>query len=130
MPLLVSSGYSLWGFYILIYMGFVRVGSIDVCLCVRLAIASGGSGVLVSVGLYRFVSFWRRAFVIVVISLPSGAWKRISLWFVGCCVISYVAVGIASRSGFMGEVVNVVCLGCQLRGCCLGAEGRSSLSFA
>ena len=32
------------------------VGSIVVCLCVKLAIASG-SGVLVFVGLYRFVSF-------------------------------------------------------------------------
>jgi hypothetical protein len=92
-------------------MGCVWVGSIVVCLCVRLSIASG-SGVLVSVGLYRFVSFWRRAFVIVVISLPSGAWRRISLWFVGCWVISYVEVGIASRSGFMGEVVSVMCLGC------------------
>jgi hypothetical protein len=107
MPLFVSSGYSLWGLYILVYLGCVRVGSIVVCLCIRLAIASG-SGVLVSVGLYRVVSFWRRAFVIVVISLPSGAWKRNSLRFVGCWVISHVAVGTASRSGFMGEVVNVV----------------------
>ena len=121
-PLLVSSGYSLWGLYILVSMGCVRVGSIVVCLCVRLAIASG-SVVLVSVGLYRFVSFWRRAFVIVVISLPSEAWRRISLLFVGCWVISYVAVGIASRPGLMGEVVNVVCLGCQPRSCCLGAGG-------
>ena len=107
MPLLVSSGYSLWGLYILVSMGCVRVGSVVVCLCVRLAISSG-SGVLVFVGLYSFVSLWRRAFVIVVISLPFGAWRRISLWFVGCWVISYEAVGIASRSGFMGEVMNVV----------------------
>ncbi len=92
-PLLVSSGYSLWGLYTLVSMGCVRVGSIVVCLCVRLAIASG-SGVLVSVGLYRFESFWMRAFVSVVISLPSGAWRRISMWFVGCWVISYAAVGI------------------------------------
>jgi hypothetical protein len=111
MPLLVSSRYNLWGLNILVSMGCVRVGSIVVCLCVRLDIASG-SGVLVSVGLYRFVSCCRRAFVIVVISLPSGAWRRISLWFAGCWVISYVAVGIASRSGFMEEVGNVVCLGC------------------
>ncbi len=41
----------------------------------------------------------------------------------GCWVISYVAVGIASRSVFMGEVANVVCLGCQPRGCGLGAGG-------
>ena len=127
MPLLLSSGYSLWGLHILVSMGCVRVGSIVVCLCVRLAIASG-SGVLVSVGLYRFVSFWRRAFVIVVISLPSGVWRRISLWFVRCCVISYVVVGIASRSGCMGEVVNAVCLGCQPRGCGLGA-GSAVLTF-
>ena len=98
------------------------MGSIVVCLCVRLAI-SFGSGVLVSAGLYRFVSFWRRAFVIVVISLLFGAFRKISLWFVGCCVISYVAVGTASKSGFMGEVVNVVCLGCQPRGRCLEAGG-------
>ncbi len=127
MPLLVTSGYTLWGLYILVSMGCVRVESIVVCLCVRLAIASG-SGVLVSVGLYRFVSFRRRAFVIVVISLPSGAWRRVSLWVVGCCVISYVAVGIAYSSGLMGEVVNVVCLGCQPRGCCLGTGG-SVLTF-
>ena len=57
------------------------MGSIVVCLCVRLAIASG-SGVLVYVGLYRFVSFWRRAFVIVVISLPlgCGGGSRCGLW--------------------------------------------------
>ncbi len=72
MPLLVSSGYSLWGLYILVSMGCVRMGSSVICLCVRLAIASG-SGVLVPVGLYRFVSFCRRAFVIAVISLPSGS---------------------------------------------------------
>ena len=56
MPLLVSSGYILWGLYISVSVGCVRVGSIVVCLYVRLAIASG-SGVLVYVGLYRFVSF-------------------------------------------------------------------------
>ena len=100
----------------------MRVGSIVVCLCIRLAIASG-SGVLLLDGLYRFVSFWRRAFGSVVISFPSGEWRRTSLLFLGCCVISYVAVGVASRSGFMGEVVNVVCLGCQPLGCCLGTGG-------
>ena len=88
----------------------------------RLAITSG-SGVLLSVGLYKVVSFWRLSFLSVVISFPSGAWRRISLWFVGCWVISYVAVDIASRSGLMDEVVNVVCLGCQPRGYCLGAGG-------
>ena len=64
----------------------------------------------------------------VVISLSSGAWSRISLWFVGCWVISYVAVDTAYRSGFMGEVVNVVCLGSQRQGCCIGA-GRAVLIF-
>ena len=59
--LLISSAYNLWGLYILVSMGCVRLGSIVVCLCISLAIASG-SGVLVFVGLYRFVSFWRRAF--------------------------------------------------------------------
>ena len=78
MPLLVSSGHSLWGLYILVSLGCVRVGSIVVCICIRLAIAFG-SVVLVSVGLYRFLNFWKRAFVIIVISFPSGAWRRISL---------------------------------------------------
>ena len=87
MPLLISSGYSLWGLYILVSLGCEWAGSIVVCLCVRLAIASG-SGVLFSVGLYIVVSLCRRAFVSVVISRPSGAWRRISLWFVGCWVIS------------------------------------------
>ena len=90
---------------------------------------ASGSGVLVFVGLYRFVSFWRRVLGIVVISLPSGEWRRTSLWFLGCRVISYVAVGVASRSGFMGEVVNVVCLGCQPRGCCLGTGGAVRTFF-
>ena len=51
------------------------------------------------------------------------------MWFLRCWVISYVAVGIASRSGFMGEVVNVVCLGCQPRGCCLGKGGAVFIFF-
>jgi hypothetical protein len=72
MPLLVSSRYSLWGLYNLVSLGCVWVGSIIVCLCVRLAIASG-SGVLLSVGFYKVASFCRRAFVSVVISRPSGA---------------------------------------------------------
>ena len=87
MPLLVSSGYSLWGLYILVSLVCVWAGSIVVCLCVSLSIASG-SGILLSFGLYKVVSFCRRAFVSVVISRPFGAWRRISLWFVGCWVIS------------------------------------------
>ena len=104
----------IWDLYILVYIGCMRMGSIVVCLCVRLAITSG-SDVLLSFGLYRFASFCRRAFVRVVLNRPSGAWRRISLWFVGCWVISYVVVGSASRSGFIGGVENVVCLGCQPR---------------
>ena len=72
MPLLVSSEYSLWGSHSLVFLVCVWVGSVVVCLCVKLAIASG-SGVVLSFGLYRVVSFCRRAFVSVVISQPSGA---------------------------------------------------------
>jgi hypothetical protein len=32
-------------------------------------------------------------------------------------------------SGLMGVVVNVVCLGCQTRGCCLGAGGAVRTFF-
>ena len=64
-----------------------------------------------------------------VINRSSGAWRRISLWFMGCWVISYVAVGSASRSGFIGVVENVVCLGCQPRGFCLGAGGAVRTFF-
>ena len=78
---------------------------------------------MLSVGLYRVASFCRRDFVSVVISRPFGAWRRISLWLMGSWVISYVAVSTASRSGFIGVVVNVVCLGCQPRGCCVGMGG-------
>ena len=62
MPLLVSSGYNLWGLNSLVSLVCVRVGSIIVCRCVGLAIASG-SGVLLSFGMYRVVSFCRRDFV-------------------------------------------------------------------
>ena len=123
MPLLVSSGYSLWGLYSLVSLVCMWVVSIVVFLCVRLATIASGSGVLLSVGLYIVVSFCRRAFVCLVIDRPFGAWRGISPWFVGCWVISYVADGAASRSGIMGVVENVVCLGCQPRGCCLGAGG-------
>ncbi len=37
--------------------------------------------------------------------------------FFGWCVISYTPVGMASRSGFMGFVVNMVCRGCHPPGC-------------
>ena len=45
--LLASSGYGLWGLYSLVSLVCVWVGSIVVCLCVRLAIAPG-SDVLLS----------------------------------------------------------------------------------
>ena len=41
----------------------------------------------------------------------------------GWCVISYDPVGIASRSGFIGLVVYVVCRGCQPSGCFGGVGG-------
>ncbi len=69
------------------------------------------------------LSFWKRAFVIVVMSRPSGAWSRISLCLVGWCVISNVLVGVASRSGFIGIVVYVVCHGCHPPGCFGGRGG-------
>ena len=62
----------------------------------------------------------------VVISLPSGACKRISLLFLGCRVISNDPVGTESRSGFIGLVVKVVCLGFQPLGC---EEGGSFAVF-
>ncbi len=59
----------------------------EVCLCVRLASASG-KGVVSIVCLWSMLSLLRRAFVIVVISRPSGAWRRASFVLVGWCVIS------------------------------------------
>ncbi len=41
----------------------------------------------------------------------------------GWCVISYFPVGMASRSGFIGFVVNVVCRGCHPSGCLGGVGG-------
>jgi hypothetical protein len=72
------------------------------------------------------LSFWKRAFAIVVMSRPSGAWSRISLFFGGWCAILNVPVGVASRSRFIGLVVYVVCRGCHPSGCfeCKGGDGR------
>ena len=53
----------------------------EVCLWVRFASASGNGAVSI-VWLCSRLSFWRRAFVIVVINRPSGAWRRASLVFV------------------------------------------------
>ena len=55
--------------------------------------------------------------MIVVISWPFGAWRSASCVLFGWCVISYAPVGMASRSGFIGFVVNVVCRGCHPSGC-------------
>ena len=94
----------------------------EVCLCVRLASASG-KGVVSIVWLWSMLSFWRRAFVIVVIDLPSGAWRSASFVMFGWCVISYAPVGMASRSGLIGFVVNVECRGCHPSGCFGGVGG-------
>ena len=63
------------------------------------------------------------AFVNVVMSLPSGACRRISLLFLGWRVISNDLVGTESRSGFISLVVKVVCLGFHPLGCVGGVEG-------
>ncbi len=41
----------------------------------------------------------------------------------GWCVVSYAPVGMASRSGFIGFVVNVVCRGCHPYDCFGGVGG-------
>ena len=46
-----------------------------------------------------------------------------SLLFLGWRVISNEPVGRESRSGFIGYVVNVVCLGIQPLGCLGGLDG-------
>ncbi len=69
------------------------------------------------------LSFLKRAFVIVVMSRPSGAWSRITLLLVGWCVISNVPVCVASRSGLIGLVVYVVCGGCHPPGCFVDRGG-------
>ena len=56
-------------------------------------------------------------------SLPSGACRRISLFFGGWRVISNYPVGTESGSGFIGLVVKVVCLGFRPLGCVGGAGG-------
>ena len=71
----------------------------------------------------------RRALVIVVIGRPSGAWRSASCVLFGWCVISYDPVGIASRSGFIGLVVYVVCRGCQPSGCFGGVGGFVRVFF-
>ena len=93
-----------------------------VCLWVR-SVRASGKGVLSIVWLWREFSLWRRDFVIVVSSLPSGAWRRTSLLLLGCRVISIFPVGTASRSGLIGCVVNVVCQGCHPSGCFWGMGG-------
>jgi hypothetical protein len=75
------------------------------------------------VGLYSVVNLCRRAFVSIVIIRLSGACRRIYSLFVGCWVISYVQVGVESRPGLMGVVVEVVFLGCHPRDFALGVGG-------
>jgi hypothetical protein len=56
-------------------------------------------------------------------SLSSGACRKISLLFLRWRVISNDPVGAESRSGFIGLVVKVVCLGFQPLGCVGGVGG-------
>jgi hypothetical protein len=65
-----------------------------------------------------------RAFVILVIMRTFGSCSRISLLVVGCWDISYDPVGMELRSGLIGRVVNVVCLGCHPRDCGVGKGGE------
>ncbi len=100
----------------------------EVCLWVRLASAYGNE-VVSMLWLWSMMSFWRRAFAIVVMSLPSRAWRRASFVLFGWCVISYAPVGMASRSGLIGFVVNVVCRGCHPSGCFGGMGGVVRVFF-
>jgi hypothetical protein len=86
---------------------------ISVCLYVRSARASG-SMALLFVWLCSVLSFCIRAFVSFALSLPSGACSRTSSSFVGWRVVSKNPVGAVSRSGLIGLVVKMVCLGCSL----------------
>ncbi len=61
-------------------------------------------------------------------SRPSGAWRRISWLLVEWYVISNAPVGMASRSWFIGFVVNVVCRGCHPSGCS-GEAGGDARTF-
>ncbi len=92
------------------------------CLWVRWASASRNGAVSI-VWLWSRLSLCRRAFVIVVISRPSGAWRSASCVLFGWCVISYAPVDMASRSGFIGSAVYVVCRGCHPPGCFGGMGG-------
>ncbi len=68
-------------------------------------------------------------FVNMVMSLPSGACRRISLLFLGWRVISNDPVGTESRPGFIGLVVKVVCLGFHPLGCKGGVRGAVRVFF-
>ena len=59
----------------------------EMCLWVRWATASGNDVVSIEWLCSRF-SLCKRAFVIVVMSRPSGAWRRASFVLWGWCVIS------------------------------------------
>jgi hypothetical protein len=60
-------------------------------------------------------------------SPPFGACISTSLSFVGWRVSSKDLVGVVSRSGFIGFLVKVVCLGCQPLVC--GGEVGCDYSF-
>ena len=69
------------------------------------------------------LSFFLRVFVSLVITRPLRACRRISSLVVGCWFISFVPVGVESRSGLMGLVVKVMFLGCHPRDCGMGLRG-------
>ena len=78
--------------------------------------------------LWSVLSLCKRAFVILVMSLPSGACKSTSMSFVGWRRISNDPMGAEFRSGLVGLVVKVVGLGCQSLGC-VGGMGDVILGF-
>ncbi len=80
-------------------------------------------------GWYNVVSLWKRAFVISSSMRPSGACNMISLLEGGWQVILYDPDDMASRSGLIGQVVNVVCFGCHPRDCGV-VVGGEALTFS
>ena len=98
------------------------------CLSISSAMAFG-KGVFSLLGRYRFRSFWSLDLGMVAIKLFAGEWIRISVGFVGCCVISCEPVAIVSKSGFFCCVVYVVCWGCHPRGWCGGVGGCFRVFF-
>jgi hypothetical protein len=93
--------------------------------CTRLAIESG-RGVWLLACEYSLCSFWSVSFGRVHMFLSSGLCMITSFCELGCCVIVVEPVGIASRLGFIGMVVQVVYIG-FMPVSCGGALGGCSL---